>query len=132
MKSAPPPADARSEGGGPDDSCCAGQLFDQVWLTMVDVLGGPATATLLRRSIKRASAHQPDLGALLITRAGFDYAYQIPAGWRDAAPAGVASLRALALELTPILLELTGDVVVRRLDAVPELRRCEISFQERK
>src|SRR5689334_15554457 len=103
MESPPPSAVAPSEALGTDGSCCAGHLFDQVWVTMVDVLGSPATATLLRRSIKRASAHSPDLVALLITRAGFDYVYQIPAAWRDSTPAAVASLRALAHELTPIL-----------------------------
>jgi hypothetical protein len=124
--------DTPIEGGGSPNDCCAGRLFDQVWLTMVDVLGGPATATLLRRSIKRAAIYSPDLRFLLITRAGFDYAYEIPAGWRESHAAAVASLRQLAHELTPLLRELTGQVVVHRLEADPELRRCEILFQERK
>jgi len=98
---------------------------------MVDVLGGPATATLLRRSIKRAAAQHTDLNALVIKREGFEYVYEVPPQWVEGRAGAVASLRDLAHELTPLLVELTGQVVVRRLAADAELKRCRILFLER-
>jgi hypothetical protein len=111
--------------------CSAARLFDQLWLTMIDILGGPATATLLRRSIKRAAVHHTDLNGFVIKREGFEYVYEVPPQWGEARPAAVASLREVAHELTPLLVELTGHVVVRRLEADAELKRCRILFLER-
>jgi hypothetical protein len=101
-----------------------------VWLILVDVLGGPATAALVRRSIKRASAHDASLTSLLVEREGFDFIYKVPTAWTDGSPHGVTSLRTLARELRPLLHELTGTVIVERLDHDPELTRCRIRFQE--
>jgi hypothetical protein len=101
-----------------------------VWLILIDVLGAPATAALLRRSIKRASVTSTGLEALVITREGFEYTYKVPLEWQGGAQDGVSSLRALAHELSPLLLELTGKVIVERLHHDPDLKRCQVHFQE--
>lgn len=113
------------------DGCSAARLFDLVWETMVDVLGSAATATLVRRSAKRAAVRRRDLDGLIVSRAGFNYSYQVPDAWRDCSPEPVASVRELARELSPLLVELTGPVIIRRLGAIPDLLRCEVLFQER-
>lgn len=113
------------------EGCSAARLFDLVWETMVDVLGSAATATLVRRSVKRAASRRRDLDDLIVSRAGFNYCYQVPDSWRECRPEPVASVRELARELSPLLVELTGPVIVRRLRAIPDLQRCEVLFQER-
>jgi hypothetical protein len=110
--------------------CTADRLFALVWETMADVLGSAATATLVRRSVKRAATRRLDLDQVRISRNGFDYSYALPDAWRNSHPEAVVSLRELARELTPLLVELTGSVIVRRLAAVPELHRCEVFFEE--
>jgi hypothetical protein len=111
--------------------CTAARLFDIVWETIADVLGTAATATLVRRSAKRLSDRTRDSVAVVITREGFDYRYSLPDGWQRPEPEAVAALRELARELSPLLVQLTGRVLIRRLDAVRDLQRCEIRFQER-
>lgn len=113
------------------EGCSAAQLFDLVWETMVDVLGSAATATLMRRSAKRAAIRRRDLDDLIVSRSGFNYSYQVPEAWRECRPEPVASVRELARELSPLLIELTGPVIIRRLSAIPDLIRCEVLFQER-
>lgn len=114
-----------------ESACTAAALFKLVWETMTDVLGSAATATLMRRSVRRAAERRHDLEGLVVRREGFDYAYKVPAEWQDARPEPVDALRELATELSPLLVELTGPVIVRRLDAIPDLQRCEITFEER-
>ncbi|MCA1664746.1 MAG: hypothetical protein LC659_10830 [Myxococcales bacterium] len=109
---------------------CAARLFDLVWETIADVIGTAATATLVRRSAKRLSDRGCDLGGVVITREGFDYRYSVPDGWQRPESDAVAALRELARELSPLLVELTGRVIIRRLDAVSDLQRCAIRFQE--
>src|SRR5688572_27423237 len=46
----------------------AAELFGLLWDTMADVLGTAATATLLRRALKRAGARSADLGGVAIDR----------------------------------------------------------------
>jgi hypothetical protein len=111
--------------------CSAAQLFDLVWEAMVDVLGSAATATLMRRSAKRAAGRRRDLEGLVVRRSGFQYSYQVPEPWRAFNPEPLLSVRELARELSPLLIELTGPVIIRRLSAIPDLRRCQILFEER-
>lgn len=101
----------------------AGALFQRLWDELVSLLGTTATATLVRRSLKRAVPRIPELAELRVEREGLDYAWACPATWRDPdRVAAVAALRRLyAEELDPLLRELTGDVVRRRLASVPEL-----------
>jgi hypothetical protein len=106
-------------------SCSAAQLFAVVWDTLADVIGTAATATLLRRSARRAQ-----LDGLTVSREGFNYSYRLPADWRDERPESLLALRGLTRELSPQLVELTGPVLLRRLAAVPDLRRCHLFFEE--
>jgi hypothetical protein len=97
-------------------------LFAQLWETLADVLGSAATAALLRRSVKRAIARRPALSGLEIQRHGFSYEYKVPETWRAEGTDGVAAVQDLARELWPILIEMTGEVVVRRLARIPGLQ----------
>jgi hypothetical protein len=90
---------------------------------MADVIGTPATAALLRRTAKDL----PD--GPVISRAGLEYAYRVPDHWRQESAEGMSAFRALARKLSPLLIELTGVVLIRRLDAIGELQRCNISFR---
>jgi hypothetical protein len=94
-------------------------LFDQLWQTLTDVLGDAATAALLRRSAKRALGRQPQLSALEISRVGFEYKYRLPPDWTTS---GHHAVQDLARELCPLLIELTDDVVVRRVVRIPGLQ----------
>jgi hypothetical protein len=105
------------------------KLFAVVWKTLVDVIGTPATATLVRRSAQRALSREAELADLVISRNGFDYAYTVPRTWKAARPESLDALRALNEELSALLWELTGPVVIRRLNAIPELRLCGAPFE---
>jgi hypothetical protein len=113
-----------------ETDCNAAQLFNVIWETMVDVLGTVVTATLMRRSAKRAAVRRRDLEQLTVDRRGFEYTCQIPSSWTVPSAESVAAIRELARELSPLLSELTGPVLIRRLSAIPSLQRCEILFQE--
>lgn len=106
-----------------------GLIFDALWRALREILGSAATAMLVRRSQKRAVTQHPDLQALRILHTNYEYRYELPPSW-TAGQAGLESLRALARELQPLLIELTGSVVTRRLAAVPELTNNGISFKE--
>jgi hypothetical protein len=113
-----------------DPSCTAAHLFRIVWDTMADILGTPATATLMRRSARRAAVARRDLEGLIVTRAGYDYSYSLPEQWNRNTDEPVAAVRELARVLSPLLIELTGPVIIRRLDAIPDLQRSKIIFSE--
>jgi len=115
-----------------DSGCTAAQLFDLVWEAMADVLGTAATATLMRRSAKRAAARRRDLDLLVVSRSGFNYSYRVPDDWLVCGTEPVMSVRELARELSPLLVELTGPVIIRRLSAIPALQRCDVMFEERR
>jgi hypothetical protein len=110
--------------GETPDPCArtAAELFAILWETLADVIGSAATATLVRRAARRAR-----VDGLSVGRGGLNYVYQLPPDWREREPSVVA-LRALARELGPILAELTGAVLLRRLGAVRELEACGIRF----
>ncbi len=91
--------------------------FALVWDAIADVIGTAATAALLRRAAKRASARYPTLGELTIARRTFTPEYELPAAWLTA-PTGAATVeqfQALLDELVLLLHQLTGVVVLRRL-----------------
>lgn len=106
--------------------CRAADLFDVVWVTLVDVIGPTAAAALLERSVRRAAVTHAELRQLTITRQEFEYAYTLPESWSRIGPDAEAALRRLLEELWPLLLELTGPVVVRRLRDVPLLQQCGV------
>ena len=115
-----PPEGAASPG------CTTSELFEALWTALGDVIGSTATAALLQRSIKRAAAGHPELHEVAITCNRFIYTYQLPPSWQAAAAAPPPAFAGMLRELWPLLAELTGTVVVRRLREVEALRRCGV------
>lgn len=114
------------EAGG----CIPAMLFGVLWETLNDVMGSAATATLVRRAVKHASSRVHGLDRVTITRERFEYRYVLPDSWQTEGDAGMSSLRGLTRELQPLLIELTGPVVLHRLGNIPELRRCGLFDSE--
>ena len=99
-----------------------GQLFELLWNALADMLGTAAAATLLRRAAHRASSRTERLRDVLISRDGVDFVYALPSRWSEPGDATLDDLRELVRDLRPILIELTGPVVVRRLGQIAALR----------
>jgi hypothetical protein len=97
----------------------AAQTFAVLWTALHDVMGSAATAALLRRAAQYGSNRSPELGALVVRRERFEYRYEVPNSWAQEAR---DSLHVLMSELRPLLVELTGPVVLRRLHGIPELQ----------
>ncbi len=116
------------ESGGLDS---AAALFDLLWVTLADLLGTAATAALLRRAIKHAAPRYPELSGLVIRREDLAYVCAVPPAWREGTDAAAPALLSLFGHLCPLLVELTGQVAVRRLERVPELRRWIVFAQEK-
>ena len=94
-------------------------ILTAVWESMAEVLGTAATATLLRRAAIRAVERMPQLAKLEISRDNLIRYYKVPDTWRTAAePNGFQELDALLEDMRPLLIRLTGQIVVRRIDAV--------------
>ena len=104
----------------------AASLFDLIWECLADVLGTAATATLVRRALKRAARRHADLTGIVIGRNGFDYEYRVPEAWQQTSGDAVGALRELVRDLQPLLVEMTGQVVVRRLARLGPLRQLGI------
>jgi hypothetical protein len=104
----------------------ASQLFEQLWDGLADMLGTSATAILLRRAVTRAGQqprHRKGLDGLVIQSERIEYQYRLPDGWRHARNGrAIDALREVVRELYPLLRELTGEIVVRRLERVDALR----------
>jgi hypothetical protein len=99
-------------------------LFGVVWDTLNDIMGSAATATLVRRAAKHASSRSPGLDGLAITRERFEYRYALPESWQRESEVGLSALQGLTRELQPLLVELTGPIVLHRLRSIQELERC--------
>ncbi len=99
---------------------------------MADLVGTAATAALLRRALKRASAKQPELAAVVLRRDGLEYAWALPAAWHDPERLdAVEHLRRMVRdELHPLFRELTGLVIAHRLAHVPELVEAGLAGEE--
>ncbi|HEY6724540.1 MAG TPA: hypothetical protein VI197_10930 [Polyangiaceae bacterium] len=107
-------ANANGEGSAAD-------VFALLWAGLADILGTAAAATLLRRAAQCALPRAPELAALRIARQSLEYRYTLPSSWTSVSgPRG--ALQALARELWPLLVDLTGSVVIQRLAQHPELR----------
>jgi len=117
----------RPSGTGACARLCAALLFNMLWEALADLLGTAATATLLRRAARRALPRCPQLGELTIERENLEYRYRLPGAWEDPDKILPPALRELVGELRPLLVELTGPVVLRHLEGVPELRDWLIS-----
>ena len=113
-----PPGHGRPSDLGANLSAAA--LF-MLWESLADVLGTAATATQLKRAARRAAARGPELAGLVIQRDGLLYGYTLPPAWNHKSE-GTPALREVVTELRPILIELTGQVVIRHLDQFLELR----------
>jgi hypothetical protein len=109
-----------------DRACTASAVFEVLWGSLADVIGPTATAALIQRSVKRASADQPELHDVVIARDRFVYTYSLPTSWSQTADAPTSALKQVLRHLWPLLSELTGSVVVRRLEQDPFLRRCGV------
>jgi len=96
-------------------------LFRILWDALVDVLGPAATAAIVSRSARRALPQGPELAELAITRVDGAYGYVLPPSFGEAA-SGLAPLRDLLDEIQAPLVQLTGQVVLRHLERIPELR----------
>jgi hypothetical protein len=116
----------------PGPSATAADLFQRLWDELADLVGTAATDALLRRALKRAVARQPALGGLVLRREGLTYTWALPAAWRDPERRdAVDDLRRLVRdELHPLLRELTGPVIARRLAQAPELVEAGLAGEE--
>ncbi len=113
------------------DETSAAELFDLLWKSLADVLGTAATATLLRRAIKRAASQASWSEPVVVILNGLDYEYRLPETWKQPGnEKAIGALRAVAAELHALLVELTGPVVVRRLARLAPLRKLGIDFSE--
>jgi hypothetical protein len=113
------------------DVSSAAKLFDLLWESIADVLGTAATATLLRRAIKRAASKTPWPEPITVARNGLDYEYRLPETWKQPGnEEAIDALRVVAAELRVLLVELTGPVVVRRLARLAAFRKLGIDFDE--
>ena len=97
-------------------------LFKLIWDSIADVLGTTAAATLVQRAAGRALLRSPELGELAILRTETGYTYTLPRALVGKVEHTPGPLRELVVELRPLLMELTGRVVVRRLEQIPELQ----------
>lgn len=92
--------------------------FGLLWEATVEVLGPMATSALLQRAIRRALPRHPELGAIALGRADGEWRYSLPASFDAPAEA----VRALLGELGPLLEASAGDLLLRHLERVPQLR----------
>ncbi len=122
MSSVPVPGNGRLDSLTAGDEIPVSVLFTMLWDALSDVLGTAATATLLKRAARRAAARNPELAELTIERQGLSYGYTCPAGWSGASRGNPPALRDLIGELRPLLIEMTGQVVIRHLEQIVELR----------
>jgi len=114
-----------SEPSSEDDASAAlrgAALFKLIWDSVADVLGTTAAATLLRRAAQRAMPRSPELGEFAILRTDAGYTYTLPRALVGKLEHTPVALRELVVELRPLLAELTGQVVVRRIEQIPGLQ----------
>jgi DNA-binding CsgD family transcriptional regulator len=88
------------------------EIYALLHETLSEVVGRTATEALLRRALRRASSGDPELDALARKRAVSGE----PVHWWTDGRRGMRYLRAVMRELWPLLIEITGPVVVARLE----------------
>lgn len=108
----------------------AAELFGLLWRSLSDLLGSATTATLLRRSRNAVAQRSPALVELQIDREGLEYRYRVPASWSNPDDAALGAVRELVGELRPLLMELTGEVILSELDANPAFAQNGIIFSQ--
>lgn len=97
------------------------EIVDLLWEALSDMMGTAAAATLLRRALISARGRAPALEGFEVVRQGFAYRYVAPDGWNAPSNEARAAVTALFSALHPLLVDLTGSVVLRRLRTIPEL-----------
>ncbi len=113
------------------DATSAAELFDLLWECLADMLGTAATATLLRRAITRAASRTAWSEPVVVVRNGLEYEYRLPETWKQPGnEEALGALRVVAAELRVLLVELTGPVVVRRLERLAPFRKLGIDFSD--
>lgn len=88
------------------------EIYGLLHDTLSEVIGRTATEALLRRALRRASAQDAELAALARGSAAGGATVQ---WWTDERHS-MRYLRAVMRELWPLLIEITGPVVVARLE----------------
>lgn len=109
----------------------ATDLFGLLWRSLSDLLGSATTATLLRRSKNAVARRLPaagELAQLTIDRDGLEYRYTLPPAWSQTGGDGIVLMHALVDELRPLLMELTGAMLLEQLDRVAAFRDNGIVF----
>jgi len=113
------------------EATSAAELFDLLWESLADVLGTAATATLVRRALKRVASQTSGSEPVSVTRNGLEYEYRIPETWKQPGnEEAIGAFRAVAAELRVLLVELTGTVVVARLARLAAFRKSGIDFSD--
>jgi hypothetical protein len=113
------------------DATSAAELFDLLWESLADVLGTAATATLVRRALKQVASQTSGSEPVIVTRNGLEYEYRVPETWKQPGnEEAIGALRAVAVELRVLLVELTGTVVVARLGRLAAFRKSGIDFSD--
>lgn len=100
------------------------ELFDVVWRELSQVIGTTATAMLLRRAARNA-ANGAIEAEVTIVREGFEHRYTVPDAWHEHGGA-TDTVERIFRELRPLLVELTGPVLIRRLamSPIPDIARA--------
>jgi hypothetical protein len=112
-----------------DGHLAATELFAIAWDALADILGTAAVAAIVRRAAGRAAAEHPELRELTVSRRNLEYACQLPEAWSRQPERGRVGLRVLVAEIGVLLRELTGTVVIGRMEQIPELRSCGLSWR---
>ncbi|HVS76152.1 MAG TPA: hypothetical protein VHE11_04405 [Steroidobacteraceae bacterium] len=108
----------------------AADLFGLLWRALSDLLGSATTATLLRRSRNAVASRWPEVACLQIDREGLEYRYTLPASWTSPNGHGLDTMRDLVGELRPLLMELTGEIILSQLDTNPRFAQSGIVFSQ--
>jgi DNA-binding CsgD family transcriptional regulator len=99
----------------PDHREAAGSvraIYGLLHETLSEVIGRTATEALLRRALRRAGAKDPELGALVRNSAEGS----APVQWWTDDRRGMRYFGTIMRELWPLLIEITGPVIVARLE----------------
>src|SRR5205814_7438199 len=107
----------------------AAELFAIVWVALAEVLGTAAMAAIVRRAAGRAAADCPELEEVVIVRDDLEYRYSLPREWGHKADRAPLGLRVLVREIGRLLVELTGTIVIRQLEAIPALRAAGLAWR---